>query len=172
MQHVATSIGALIVLTAIVATPANARFDLPAIERQRILAAADVLLFEDPVTVTAATCPRSAGGPHDFYSEGDYWWPDPNNPEGPYLRRDGESNPANFSAHRHAMVRFSLHVATLTAARQGEWRHAIRRACPPASRGLVPRSRHAHEPEPARCPGHQGTRYRAGHRHHRYHPAR
>ena len=27
--------------------------------------------------------PRSAGGRHDFFSEGDYWWPDPANPGWP-----------------------------------------------------------------------------------------
>ena len=35
--------------------------------------------------------------PHDYFSEGDYWWPDPKNPGGPYIRRDGFSNPANFN---------------------------------------------------------------------------
>jgi len=57
-----------------------------------------------PVTVTSAYCERSAGGVHDFYSEGDYWWSDPKDPEGPYIRRDGMSNPDNFSDHRHAMI--------------------------------------------------------------------
>lgn len=33
---------------------------------------------------------------HDFLSFGDYWWPDPNTPDGtPWIRRDGFSNPAN-----------------------------------------------------------------------------
>ncbi|HPT28777.1 MAG TPA: twin-arginine translocation signal domain-containing protein, partial [Bryobacteraceae bacterium] len=31
--------------------------------------------------------------PNDFFSEGPYWWPDPNNPSGPYVRRDGVVNP-------------------------------------------------------------------------------
>lgn len=85
-------------------------------DRIRILAAADKYLSAEPITVTAAKCERSAGGPHDFYSEGDYWWPDPKNPGGPYIRRDGFSNPANFNAHREAMVRLSLIVPALTAA--------------------------------------------------------
>ena len=53
---------------------------------------------------------------HDFYSEGDYWWPDTLNPDGPYVRRDGQTNPDNFVAHRHAMIRFSSIVANLTSA--------------------------------------------------------
>src|SRR4029078_2452954 len=78
--------------------------------------AADQCVRADPITVTAFVCPRSAGGPHDFYSEGDYWWPDPKNPDGPYIQKDGQTNPDNFVAHRHAMVRMSIQVATLTSA--------------------------------------------------------
>src|ERR1035438_7699274 len=54
-----------------------------AVDRKRILAAADRYLKEKPITVTAAHSPRSAGGLHDYFSEGDYWWPDPQNPKGP-----------------------------------------------------------------------------------------
>jgi len=85
-------------------------------DRKRVIAAAKRYLIEAPVTVTAARCERSSGGLHDFYSEGDYWWPDPKNPKGPYIRRDGMSNPANFNEHRQAMVRLSLIVPALTAA--------------------------------------------------------
>lgn len=87
-----------------------------ATDRERILSAANRYLAEKPVTVTASHSDRSPGGPHDFFSEGDYWWPDPKNPGGPYIRRDGESNPANFNGHREAMIRLSLVVPTLTAA--------------------------------------------------------
>ena len=85
-------------------------------DRSRILNAANRYLSEKPVTVTAQHSDRSPGGPHDFYSEGDYWWPDPKNPAGPYIRKDGFSNPANFNAHREAMIRLSLIVPALTAA--------------------------------------------------------
>jgi hypothetical protein len=85
-------------------------------DRNRILSAANKYLSEPPVTVTASHSERSPGNVHDFYSEGDYWWPDPKNPAGPYIRRDGFSNPANFNAHREAMVRLSLIVPALTAA--------------------------------------------------------
>lgn len=91
-------------------------FDLAEIERARILRKAGRYLSEPPRTVTAAQCERSAGGRHDFYSEGDYWWPDPTNPDGPYIRRDGESNPNNFIAHRLYMIRLSDAVGTLTSA--------------------------------------------------------
>ncbi|HTS29493.1 MAG TPA: alginate lyase family protein [Bryobacteraceae bacterium] len=93
-----------------------ARFDLVAIERDRVLKAAGRYLGEAPVTVTASGSPRSAGGRHDFFSEGDYWWPDPKNPDGPYIQRDGMSNPDNFVEHRRAMIRLSLIVPALAAA--------------------------------------------------------
>lgn len=73
-------------------------------------------LNEEPITVTAYKAERSEGGIHDFYSEGDYWWPDPENPDGPYIRLDGKTNPDNFVEHRHAMIRFSQIVGNLTSA--------------------------------------------------------
>src|SRR6476660_6436117 len=95
---------------------ATEKFDLVALERPRVVKAADGYLAAKPITVTASHSPRSAGGQHDFFSEGDYWWPDPNNPDGPYIQRDGMTNPDNFVEHRRAMVRLSLIVPALTAA--------------------------------------------------------
>lgn len=92
------------------------RFDVVSIERQRVLKAANQYLLEKPITVTASHSPRSAGGTHDFFSEGDYWWPDPQNPDGPYIQRDGMSNPNNFDEHRQALMRLSLQVPALAAA--------------------------------------------------------
>jgi hypothetical protein len=104
-------------LAAVIApAPAGAQLDVAALDRQRILAAAGQALGETPLTITASHSPRSAGGPHDFYSEGDYWWPDPAHPGGPYVQRDGLSNPDNFNDHRRALMRFSVQVPTLTAA--------------------------------------------------------
>jgi hypothetical protein len=92
------------------------RVDVAAIDRQRILAAADRYMKEQPKTVTSASSPRSSGGPHDFFSEGDYWWPNPKDPNGPYIRRDGESNPDNFVGHREVLLRMSVQMPALTAA--------------------------------------------------------
>jgi hypothetical protein len=86
------------------------------VDRGRILAGANRYLTEKPITVTATRSSRSSGGVHDYFSEGDYWWPDPKNPGGPYIRRDGMSNPENFNTHRNALIRLSLIVPTLTAA--------------------------------------------------------
>lgn len=85
-------------------------------EQQFIIKTATQFIDSLPGTVTATFCERSAGGKHDFYSEGDYWWPDPQNPDGPYIQRDGETNPVNFVAHRLAMIRFSRIVGMQTSA--------------------------------------------------------
>lgn len=86
------------------------------VDRNRILTEANRYLSEKPITVTATRSSRSSGGVHDYFSEGDYWWPDPKNPGGPYIRRDGMSNPENFNAHRTALIRLSLIVPALAAA--------------------------------------------------------
>jgi hypothetical protein len=96
---------------------ANAQtLDLATLDRVRILRAAHRYLGEAPVTITASRSPRSTGGAHDYFSEGDYWWPDPAHPDGPYIQRDGMTNPDNFTAHRAALMRLSVQVPALVAA--------------------------------------------------------
>ncbi|MBO9636400.1 MAG: alginate lyase family protein [Chitinophagaceae bacterium] len=96
----------------------NASIKTKALEvlRQQVIAEADKAMKEKPVTVTAFTSPRSAGGPHDFFSEGDYWWPNEKFPDSPYVQKDGMTNPDNFTAHRHAMIRLSRLVGSLASA--------------------------------------------------------
>lgn len=58
-------------------------------------------------------CP---GVPGDYSSNGDYWWPDPDKPDGlPYIQRDGESNPDAFFHHRRILREFRTAVSHLTA---------------------------------------------------------
>lgn len=90
--------------------------DLVELDRSRVLRAADTYLAVAPSTITDFPAPRSAGGPHDFYSEGDYWWPDPAHPDGPYIQRDGQTNPDNFVAHRRALFGMCIGVPALAAA--------------------------------------------------------
>ncbi|MEI7854712.1 MAG: alginate lyase family protein [Planctomycetota bacterium] len=57
------------------------------------------------------------GGINDFYSNGDYWWPNPKKPNGlPYIKKDGETNPENFGQHRIALKALRDGVAALAAA--------------------------------------------------------
>jgi len=87
-----------------------------AVLRPIVVEKAEWALLQEPVTVTANHASRSAGGIHDFYSEGDYWWPNPEDPDGPYIQRDGMTNPDNFTAHREAMIRFSQIIGALASA--------------------------------------------------------
>ena len=95
--------------------PASAAIEIH--ERPRVLAAAERALSAAPLTITAYPAKLSEGGRNDFYSNGDYWWPDPAKPDGlPYIRRDGQTNPENFAQHRHALNTFRDQVAALAAA--------------------------------------------------------
>jgi hypothetical protein len=95
----------------------SAGLDVPAIDRDRIHKAADAALQRETVTITAFRAALSQGGIHDFYSNGDYWWPDPDKPGGlPYIRRDGESNPNNFAQHRQVLRAMHDAVTALAAA--------------------------------------------------------
>ncbi|HJX91503.1 MAG TPA: alginate lyase family protein [Pyrinomonadaceae bacterium] len=98
------------------ASAQQSNFDVARIDRARVLQAANQYLKEQPITITASTSPRSAGGVHDFFSEGDYWWADPANPDGPYIQRDGMTNPNNFVDHRRYLMRLSVQVPALAAA--------------------------------------------------------
>jgi len=84
--------------------------------KKQILTEAAWAMQQEPITVTASFCAKSAGGKHDFFSEADYFWPDPKNPNGPYIDRDGMTNPDNFVEHRKAMIRFSKIIGALASA--------------------------------------------------------
>jgi len=113
---------AFILLTWFSATAAeaepNSKYEKQAAKllKNEIIQRADKVMAEKPLTITGFVCKRSAGGIHDFYSEGDYWWPDPANPDGPYIQRDGMTNPENFTEHRKAMVRLSRIIGSLASA--------------------------------------------------------
>ncbi len=100
------------------ATPAfgEATFDVAQFDRVRVLRNAAKYLGDKPATVTSASSKRSTGGVHDFFSEGDYWWPDPKNPDGPYIQKDGMTNPDNFVEHRKFLMKLSVQVPALAAA--------------------------------------------------------
>ena len=114
---VAPSLIALIFLqTFLTSAAGQPKFGVTGIDRMRVLKAANQYLSEKPITITASSSPRSTGGPHEFFSEGDYWWPDPKDPNGPYIQRDGMTNPDNFVEHRRALMRLSVQVPALVAA--------------------------------------------------------
>jgi hypothetical protein len=85
-------------------------------DRARILEAATRYLALQPRTLTSFPSSRSPGGVHDYFSQADYFWPNPQDPDGKYINRDGQSNPDNFNDHRKAMVALSIQMPALTAA--------------------------------------------------------
>jgi len=95
----------------------TATVDVAAIDRERILNAAQLALSLSPISITQFRAKLSEGGPNDFYSNGDYWWPDLTKPDGlPYIQRDGQTNPENFNQHRLAVRQLRDAVAALGAA--------------------------------------------------------
>jgi hypothetical protein len=85
-------------------------------DRKRILDAAADYVELQPATITSFPSSKSPGALHDFFSQADYFWPDPKNPDGPYVNRDGQSNPDNFNEHRKAMIALSIRMPALAAA--------------------------------------------------------
>ena len=74
---------------------------------------ADSALEKGPWSVTFS---RPAGievPDHEYYSEGPYWWPDPKNPNGPYIRKDGERNPGRFDGNHRDIGVMSSSVLSL-----------------------------------------------------------
>lgn len=109
--------------------------DVAATDRDRVLRLAATAMKAAPVSFRSATLPAFATSfgavPGDFLSMGDYWWPNPKTPDGlPYVQRDGQTNPDNFTAHRLLMRDMRDSVATLAAAYlvSGDAAYAVRAA--------------------------------------------
>lgn len=101
------------------------------LDRPRILAAAEAALALPPISITQYRAPLSEGGPNDFFSMSDYYWPDPAKPEGkPYVQRDGQSYPGLFNEHRKAVMQLRDATGALAAAYRvtGEERYAAKAA--------------------------------------------
>jgi hypothetical protein len=90
--------------------------DVEKVLRKEVMEQATWALTQEPVTVTSHIAERSTGSKHDFFSEGDYWWPNPVSPDSPYIQKDGMTNPGNFVAHRHSMIRLSRIIGALASA--------------------------------------------------------
>lgn len=100
-------------------------------DRQRIVTAADAALEVKPFSITYQRSPLSEGGPHEFFSMSDYFWPDTSKPDGkPYIQSDGQSYPGNFNEHRLALMGMRDATAALAAAYRvtGEERYAAKAA--------------------------------------------
>jgi hypothetical protein len=111
-------LGSLLSVSSVLgATPADLAKTVAQIDEVRILKLANAALALKPPAITDHVATNSAGGPHDFFSQADYYWPNPKKTNGlPYISRDGETNPENFEYHRMAMRNMKDAVAALAAA--------------------------------------------------------
>jgi hypothetical protein len=85
----------------------------PAADRLRKFAASALAAGPWSVTFHRPAGIGTRAGLNDYYSEGPYWWPDPKNPRGPYIRKDGERNPNRFDANRRDLGRMCETVLSL-----------------------------------------------------------
>jgi len=86
----------------------NTHVDVAVVDHDRILTAAAKCLTQAPTPLTSFPAPKSPGSPHDFFSEVDTEQPSGKSPD--------PSQPVPFTAHRDALIKFSIQVCALTAA--------------------------------------------------------
>ncbi len=77
---------------------------------------ADRRMKEGTFTVTSERPANPAVDPHDYYSESPYWWPNPDNPNGPYMHKEGQVNQNRFVANRTSLNQMADAVFTLGSA--------------------------------------------------------
>ena len=83
---------------------------------RRLRAEAEKRAREGPWSVTSERPEDLELDPHDYFSEAPYWWPNPEDPKGPYVRRDGQYNPGRFTANKAALNAMCDAVFTLGTA--------------------------------------------------------
>jgi hypothetical protein len=83
---------------------------------RRLRADADRRMKEGPWSVTTDRPKGVDLDPHEYYSEAPYYWPNPDNPPGPYLREDGHANPGRIAANQTSLNSMSDAVFSLGVA--------------------------------------------------------
>ena len=79
---------------------------------KEIVEDADAALEQAVANVVDEGALPPSGDPHDYYSYSPYWWPNPENPDGPYIWRDGEVNPDRITSD---VSRIEAMVARVTS---------------------------------------------------------
>ena len=77
---------------------------------------AEEWLEHPTLSVTFHASRAASGNPHDYYSEGPYWWPNPEDPDGPYIRKDGYRNPNSCYQHHRDFSELAYGVRALSLA--------------------------------------------------------
>ena len=83
---------------------------------RRLRVEADKRMKDGPWTVTADRPKGVDIDAHEYYTEAPYYWPNPENPTGPYLRKDGQGNPARIIANQTSLNAMSDAVFALGVA--------------------------------------------------------
>jgi hypothetical protein len=83
---------------------------------RRLRADADRRFVAGPWSVTSDRPPGISLDAHDYYSEAPYYWPNPDDPSGPYILREGHVNPERFAANRNALTSTCDTIFSLGAA--------------------------------------------------------
>ena len=77
---------------------------------------ADKELSKTITTVMDKESVPPSGDRHDYMSAGRYWWPDPKNPTGPYIRKDGVVNTEIDKFDRASLSNLAKSVTVLSIA--------------------------------------------------------
>ncbi|MGB5665712.1 MAG: alginate lyase family protein, partial [Maribacter sp.] len=83
---------------------------------KEIVEDADAALEQAVANVVDEGALPPSGDPHDYYSYSPYWWPNPENPDGPYIWRDGEVNPDRNTSDVSRVVAMVDRVTSLVPA--------------------------------------------------------
>jgi hypothetical protein len=83
---------------------------------RRLRVEADKRMKEGPWSVTTDRPKGVDLDPHEYYSEAAYFWPNPENPGGPYLHKDGQAYPGRIVANQTSLNAMSDAVFTLGVA--------------------------------------------------------
>ena len=83
---------------------------------RRLRVDADRRLIAGPWSVTSDRPAGLSLDAHDYYSEAPYYWPNPDDPSGPYILREGHVNPERFAANRNALTATCDTIFSLGAA--------------------------------------------------------
>jgi len=83
---------------------------------KKIVEEADAALEQPIVNVVAEGALPPSGDAHDYFSYSPYWWPDAENPDGPYIWRDGVTNPDRRTSDVSRLEAMSKAVTSLVPA--------------------------------------------------------
>src|ERR1039458_7106523 len=96
---------------------------------KHLLADADKLLEQKPLSVMDKKQVPPSGDKHDFISQAPYFWRDTNSPDGKYIRYDGERNPeaaADSDAGHFGSVCSGSHALALAFYFSGDEKYAAK----------------------------------------------